>query len=98
MAMRPHGTRPGYVTASDLQAQAELVCTQILKRREMGVSLKRQAVLFRTGSASDVLEIELLRRKIPFVKYGGLQFLEAAHVKDLLAVLRWASCCPAWGR
>jgi DNA helicase-2/ATP-dependent DNA helicase PcrA len=90
MAMRPHGTRPGYVTTSDLQAQAELVCTEILKRREMGVSLKRQAVLFRTGSASDALEVELLRRKIPFMKYGGLQFLEVAHVKDLLAILRWA--------
>ncbi len=52
--------------------------------------LHRQAVLFRSGSHSDLLEIELARRQIPFVKYGGLRFLEAAHVKDLLAVLRWA--------
>ena len=52
--------------------------------------LRRQAVLFRHGSASDVLEVELSRRKIPFVKYGGLKFLEAAHIKDVLAVLRWA--------
>jgi DNA helicase-2/ATP-dependent DNA helicase PcrA len=66
------------------------VCGQILKRREAGVPLKRQAVLFRNASASDVLEVELARRKIPFVKYGGLKFLEAAHIKDLLAVLRWA--------
>jgi DNA helicase-2/ATP-dependent DNA helicase PcrA len=62
----------------------------VLKRREMQVSLRQQAVLFRNASASDVLEVELMRRKIPFVKYGGLKFLEAAHVKDLLAVLRWA--------
>ena len=54
------------------------------------MSLRSQAVLFRNASASDVLEVELLQRKIPFVKYGGLKFLEAAHVKDLLAVLRWA--------
>ncbi len=37
-----------------------------------------------------MLEVELAKRKIPFVKYGGLRFLEAAHIKDLLAVLRWA--------
>ena len=58
--------------------------------RESGVPLKRQAVLFRSSHHSDTLELELTRRNIPFVKYGGLKFLEAAHVKDLLAVLRWA--------
>jgi DNA helicase II / ATP-dependent DNA helicase PcrA len=47
-------------------------------------------VLFRSASHSDLLEVELAKRKIPFVKYGGLKFLEAAHIKDLLAVLRWA--------
>ena len=52
--------------------------------------LKRQAVLFRSSHHADVLELELVRRNIPYVKYGGLKFLEAAHVKDLLAVLRWA--------
>jgi DNA helicase-2/ATP-dependent DNA helicase PcrA len=52
--------------------------------------LRRQAVLFRSSHHSDVLELELVRRNIPYVKYGGLKFLEAAHVKDLLAVLRWA--------
>jgi len=52
--------------------------------------LKRQAVLFRSSHHSDVLELELTRRNIPYVKYGGLKFLEAAHVKDMLAVLRWA--------
>ena len=78
------------VTVDDLPTQAEFICTRVLASREAGVPLKRQAVLFRTGTHSDVLEIELSKRKIPFVKYGGLKFLEAAHVKDLLAVLRWA--------
>jgi len=89
LSTRGAGGRPLYVTIDDLAGQAEYVCGQILKRREAGVALKRQAVLFRNSSASDVLEVELARRKIPFVKYGGLKFLEAAHIKDLLAVLRW---------
>jgi DNA helicase-2/ATP-dependent DNA helicase PcrA len=90
LSVRGAGPRPVYATVDDLQSQAEYVCQQVLKRREMQVNLRRQAVLFRNSSASDVLEVELMRRKIPFVKYGGLKFLEAAHVKDLLAVLRWA--------
>jgi DNA helicase-2/ATP-dependent DNA helicase PcrA len=89
LSSRGTGGRPHYVTLDDLGGQAEYVCAQILKRREAGVPLKRQAVLFRNASASDLLEVELARRKIPFVKYGGLKFLEAAHIKDLLAVLRW---------
>ena len=63
---------------------------RVLEARERGVDLRRQAVLFRNADHSDVLELELMRRNMPFVKYGGLKFLEAAHVKDLLAVLRWA--------
>ena len=55
-----------------------------------GAELKSQAVLFRASHHSAPLELELARRNIPFVKFGGLQFLEAAHVKDVLAVLRWA--------
>jgi DNA helicase-2/ATP-dependent DNA helicase PcrA len=90
LSVRGAGSRAVYVTLDDLAGQAEYVCAEILKRREAGVLLRRQAVLFRHGSASDVLEVELARRKIPFVKYGGLKFLEAAHIKDVLAVLRWA--------
>jgi DNA helicase-2/ATP-dependent DNA helicase PcrA len=89
LATRGSGSKPFYVTVDDLAGQAEYVCGQILKRRESGVSLRSQAVLFRNASASDVLEMELVRRKIPFVKYGGLKFLEAAHIKDLVAILRW---------
>ncbi len=84
------GVLPRLATVLDDRAQAEYVIREVLEAREAGVALRRQAVLFRSGHHSDVLEVELLRANIPFVKYGGLKFLESAHVKDLLAVLRWA--------
>jgi len=63
-------------------------CATILEHFENGIELRSQAVLFRAAHHSDALEVELRRRNIPFVKYGGLKFLEAAHVRDLLALLR----------
>ena len=90
LSSRGEGPRPRLIAVEDLQVQAECVCAEILKRREANVPLRKQAVLFRSASHSDVLEVELGRRQIPFVKYGGLKFLEASHIKDLLAVLRWA--------
>ncbi len=87
---RREGPRPRYVTVADDAGQAQYVVTQVLEARERGVELRRQAVLFRSSHHADGLELELVRRDIPYVKYGGLKFLEAAHVKDLLAVLRWA--------
>jgi len=87
---RGAGAKPQLVTVQDDQAQATCVVDRILETRERGVPLRRQAVLFRNSDHSDVLELELMRRNVPFVKYGGLKFLEAAHVKDMLAVLRWA--------
>ncbi len=85
---RPDGPTPELVTCFDEASQADYVCDQVLAHREAGIALRDQAVLFRTGHHSDGLELELARRNIPFVKYGGLKFLEAAHVKDLMAVLR----------
>jgi DNA helicase-2/ATP-dependent DNA helicase PcrA len=85
----PPGERPQLVVAADEAAQVEYVVERILEHREAGIDLKRQAVLFRASHHSDQLEVELARRNIPFVKYGGLKFLEAAHVKDLICVLRW---------
>ncbi|HSO96632.1 MAG TPA: ATP-dependent helicase [Acidimicrobiia bacterium] len=85
---RPPGRRPRLVTCADEQAQADVVCTSVLAHYEEGVALRDQAVLFRAAHHSDLLEVELTRRGIPFVKYGGLRFLEAAHIKDLLALLR----------
>jgi DNA helicase II / ATP-dependent DNA helicase PcrA len=90
LSIRGQGARPRIVTVDELQAQAEFVCNEVLKRREANVPLRRQAVLFRSASHTDLLEVELSKRKVPYVKYGGLKFLEAAHIKDLLAVLRWA--------
>jgi DNA helicase-2/ATP-dependent DNA helicase PcrA len=84
------GERPALVTVDDEAAQVEYVIARILETREAGVLLRRQAVLFRTSHHSDALEVELGRRNIPYVKFGGLRFLEAAHVKDALACLRWA--------
>ena len=82
--------RPLLVTAKDELAQVDYVVERVLAHREAGIDLKRQAVLMRTAHHSDLLEVELARRNIPFVKFGGLKFLEAAHVKDVLCVLRWA--------
>jgi DNA helicase-2/ATP-dependent DNA helicase PcrA len=82
--------RPFLTTLTDEAAQARYVADQILKGREAGVPLKSQAVLFRSSHHSAQLEIELSRRNIPFVKYGGLKFLEAAHVKDVISIVRWA--------
>jgi DNA helicase-2/ATP-dependent DNA helicase PcrA len=87
---RGGGERPALVTVDDELAQVDYVVARILERREAGVPLRQQAVLFRTAHHSDALEVELGRRNIPFAKYGGLRFLEAAHVKDALSCLRWA--------
>jgi DNA helicase-2/ATP-dependent DNA helicase PcrA len=81
--------KPFLTTVSDEASQARFVAQQILDSREAGTLLKNQAVLFRASHHSAQLEIELTRRNIPFVKYGGLKFLEAAHVKDVLSILRW---------
>jgi ATP-dependent DNA helicase UvrD/PcrA len=86
---KPSGERPQLVVAADEFAQADYIIERILLQREAGIELKRQAVLFRASHHSDHLEVELGRRGIPFVKYGGLKFLEAAHVKDVLCILRW---------
>jgi DNA helicase-2/ATP-dependent DNA helicase PcrA len=87
---RPSAELPELVAVRDEPDQARYVVERVLEHREAGVALKQQAVLFRASHHSGPLEIELARRNIPFVKFGGLKFLEAAHVKDVLAFLRWA--------
>jgi DNA helicase-2/ATP-dependent DNA helicase PcrA len=89
-SQRISSQRPRLVSVRDEAEQAAYVAEQILARRESGLKLKSQAVLFRAAQHSARLELELTRRRIPFVKFGGLKFLEAAHVKDMLALLRWA--------
>jgi len=89
-SQRATGEKPALVSVLDDVGQANFVAETILGNREEGMALKEQAVLFRASHHSAMLEIELNRRNIPFVKFGGLKFVEAAHVKDVLAVLRWA--------
>jgi DNA helicase-2/ATP-dependent DNA helicase PcrA len=85
---REGGDRPWLVTVNDEQQQTRFVVERILELHEEGTPLREMAVLFRAGYMSADLEIELMNRKIPFDKWGGLKFLEAAHVKDVLAFLR----------
>jgi DNA helicase-2/ATP-dependent DNA helicase PcrA len=85
---RAGGQAPELTFPRDEGEQAGEVCGRVLAAREEGMELRKQAVLFRTGHDSDLLELELTRRGIPFVKYGGLRYLEAAHVKDFIALLR----------
>ena len=87
---RTSSERPELVSVRDEVDQARYVAERVLEHREAQTPLKQQAVLFRASHHAAPLEIELTRRNIPFVKFGGLKFLEAAHIKDVLAFLRWA--------
>jgi DNA helicase-2/ATP-dependent DNA helicase PcrA len=88
-AHRSGGKLPWVVSVADDTSQASYIIERVLENRENGSLLKHQAILFRASHHSDLLEVELTRRNIPFVKFGGLKFLEAAHVKDMLALLRF---------
>lgn len=86
---RATGAPPQLVHVRDEADQARFIAETVLQNREAGSILKEQAVLFRASHHSGPLEIELTRRNIPFVKFGGLKFLDSAHIKDLLALLRF---------
>lgn len=86
---RQSSERPCLVTVRDEADQARYIVARVLENREEGLNLRQQAILFRTSHHSSALEIELTRHNIPFVKFGGLKFLDTAHVKDLLALLRF---------
>ena len=87
-ASRPAGLTPALVRCYDEATQAREICARVLEAHEAGTDLRDQAVLVRSAHHSDVLEIEFAARSIPFVKYGGLRFTEASHVRDFLAALR----------
>jgi len=89
-SQRASSAKPLLVSVADEATQARYIVDEVLARREEGLALRAQAVLFRASHHSLQVELELGRRNVPFVKFGGLKFLEAAHVKDLLACLRWA--------
>ncbi len=84
------GSLPVFIDCPDENAQSVWVAQKILELREEGVPLSEMAVLFRSGWHSNDLEIELASRNIPFAKYGGQKFVEAAHIKDLVSYLRIA--------
>ena len=86
----PGAGQPRLVHCEDERHQSEVVADRVLELYEQGTALRKQAVLFRAAHHSGDLELELARRRIPYVKYGGLRYLEAAHVKDLLAAFRLA--------
>ncbi len=81
---------PVFVDARDENAQSKYIADKILELREEGLELSNIAVLFRSGWHSNDLEVELASRNIPFVKYGGQKFVEAAHIKDVISYLRIA--------
>jgi DNA helicase-2/ATP-dependent DNA helicase PcrA len=85
---RDSGDVPQIFAAKDEDSEAEIVIAKVLEHYEQGIPLREQAVLFRAAHHSNALELELVRREIPFHKYGGLRFLEAAHIKDLICLLR----------
>lgn len=85
---KPGDTLPVYAEVEDEHAQSRYIADKILALREEGIELGDIAVLFRSGWHSNDLEIELAGRNVPFVKYGGQKFVEAAHIKDVLSYLR----------
>ncbi|MEQ1693974.1 MAG: ATP-dependent helicase, partial [Gemmatimonas sp.] len=85
---RTGGEPPWLVTVRDEHEQTRFVVDRILELHDEGIPLREMAVLFRAGYLSADLEIELANRRIPYEKWGGLKFLEAAHIKDMLAFLR----------
>ena len=85
---RPAGDPPGLVPAPDDRVESRFVSQVVLQLREQGIPLNDMAVLFRSGHNSYDLEVELGRKNIPFVKYGGLKLSEAAHIKDIVAHLK----------
>ena len=87
---KKEGSIPVFLDCADENSQSQFVADKILELREEGIALKDIAVLFRSGWHSNDLEIELASRNIPFAKYGGQKFVEAAHIKDILSYLRIA--------
>jgi DNA helicase-2/ATP-dependent DNA helicase PcrA len=98
---KEEGDTPLLIQAESEQMQSRFICQKVLELREEGVPLWDMAVLFRSSFHSFDLEIELTRHNIPFVKRGGFQFMETAHIKDVLAHLRILANpqdAISWGR
>ena len=88
---------PLLVRCHDEATQAREICARVLAAHEDGAALRDQAVLVRAAHRSEILEIELSARKIPYVKFGGLRFTDTAHVKDFLPTARsWPTPPTTW--
>lgn len=85
---RGGGSKPRLVRCHGAPSEARMIVDSVLDALEKGVMLRDQAVLVRAGHHSDLVELELTARKVPYRKYGGLRFLETAHVKDYIAAGR----------
>ena len=82
--------KPAYIEAENENWQSKFIVQRVLEIREEGVLLSDMAVLFRSAWQSADIEIELNTHNIPYVKFGGIKFTEAAHIKDVLAYLKVA--------
>jgi DNA helicase-2/ATP-dependent DNA helicase PcrA len=82
------GELPVILAAINTNLQSKFIVDKVLDLREQGIPLSDIAVLFRSSFFSFDLEIELTKANIPFVKIGGIKFVETAHIKDVLAFLR----------
>ncbi len=87
--VRNSGVPPALIPCRDVYQQAELVCQRMLELSDEGMELGDMAVLYRAHYHGMELQIELSRRGIPFVVRSGLRFFEHAHIKDVLAYLRF---------
>jgi DNA helicase-2/ATP-dependent DNA helicase PcrA len=89
-SVRGEGALPALVPCRDVQQQAAFVAQRVLELRDEGIPLPEIAVLYRAHHHAMEIQFELARRGIPFVVRSGVRFFEAAHIKDVLAHLRWA--------
>ncbi len=81
--------KPALISASDSKTEAEFIAQRILEiSEENDIPLNDICVLARSARMTYELEIELAKKGIPYKKFGGLKFIEAAHVKDIIAHLR----------
>jgi DNA helicase II / ATP-dependent DNA helicase PcrA len=88
-AARSAGPTPALVKLRNVEQQAKFVCQRILELADESLSLDEMAVLYRSHHHSMELQVEMTRRGIPYVVRSGLRFFEQAHIKDVLAYLKF---------
>ncbi len=80
--------KPGLIKAKNSLIEAQFVCQKVLELLDEGVELRDICVLIRNSRMSYNLEVELSKFDIPYQKFGGLKFIDSAHIKDIIAHLR----------